>query len=248
VHKKGKEVFLQSPSTLQSARSLFFGIHKGNSLFGRTQTSFTRRNYCAVTPVSLNPNIVTQVVVQDRAVRNRDALQAAMAGELGASLGLATGRKDWEDPTFFGWNKRNAHVPLHSHNDEDSALKFWLNRSKATKDDAAMALWDDEVLPEAVKSARNWTSDVPHAISLSGDWKFHLAPRPEEVPKEFFDPSFDDGSWGGLTGKHKLWLCHLAVDQQQFTIITHLPPVDIGILIAIWQLHQLPGVWSTPEG
>lgn len=143
-------------------------------------------------------------MVKEQTVRSKEAMKAAMAGQLGASLGLAGGKRDWEDPTFFGWNKRNAHVPLHSHTDEESALRFWFNRSQAGKEDAAKALWDDKALPEALKSARQWTSDLPYTQSLSGDWKFHLAPKPEEVPKDFVEPAYNDGSWGDLAGQHNL--------------------------------------------
>jgi len=33
--------------------------------------------------------------------------------------------------------------------------------------------------------------DSPFFLSLNGDWDFHLAPRPEEVPAEFIQPEFD---------------------------------------------------------
>jgi beta-galactosidase len=38
----------------------------------------------------------------------------------------------------------------------------------------------------------------PWFLSLNGDWRFQLAPRPEAVPDAFPRPGFDDGAWGWL--------------------------------------------------
>ncbi|MGI9238380.1 MAG: sugar-binding domain-containing protein, partial [Woeseiaceae bacterium] len=41
-------------------------------------------------------------------------------------------------------------------------------------------------------------TNSPYARSLSGDWKFHWVPRPEERPKDFFRTGFDDSSWSTI--------------------------------------------------
>jgi beta-galactosidase len=38
----------------------------------------------------------------------------------------------------------------------------------------------------------------PWFLGLDGDWRFSLAPRPESVPDDFADPSFDDSAWAML--------------------------------------------------
>lgn len=34
-----------------------------------------------------------------------------------------------------------------------------------------------------------------HVLMLNGDWKFHFVPNPDERPKGFFAPDFNDSSW-----------------------------------------------------
>ncbi|GBG81345.1 hypothetical protein CBR_g32018 [Chara braunii] len=120
--------------------------------------------------------------------------------------------RDWEDPTVVSRNKRRAHVPLHSHRDEDSAVRFWWKRSvDATAQGAEKAPWGDEAVEEAVASAKWWTEGLTRVKSLSGEWKFHLASKPEEVPDGFHTVDFDDSSWDTLKGE-KLFLVFEAVD------------------------------------
>ena len=38
----------------------------------------------------------------------------------------------------------------------------------------------------------------PWFKSLNGDWRFHLAPRPEAVPGDAASPDFDDSGWDTL--------------------------------------------------
>jgi beta-galactosidase len=38
----------------------------------------------------------------------------------------------------------------------------------------------------------------PYRLSLDGDWRFSLAPRPEAIPADFADPTFDDAGWAAL--------------------------------------------------
>jgi hypothetical protein len=81
------------------------------------------------------------------------------------------------------------------------ALKFWRERSHVDSRAAKEATWGDEAVVESLKSANFWTQGLPYVKSLAGHWKFHLASKPEEVPHSFFDPGFDDTTWGYLPGK-----------------------------------------------
>lgn len=47
-----------------------------------------------------------------------------------------------------------------------------------------------------VASARSYEAALSPALrSLSGNWRFHLAPRPSSAPKGLAGPDFDDGAW-----------------------------------------------------
>jgi beta-galactosidase/beta-glucuronidase len=47
-----------------------------------------------------------------------------------------------------------------------------------------------------VASARSYEAALSAAFrSLSGNWRFHLAPRPSSAPKGFAEADFDDGAW-----------------------------------------------------
>ena len=39
----------------------------------------------------------------------------------------------------------------------------------------------------------------PYVRSLDGQWKFHLAPKPEEVPDGFYQEGFDVSDWDEIT-------------------------------------------------
>lgn len=76
---------------------------------------------------------------------------------------------DWENPTVFGINKRDSHVPLRSHASPDAAAAWFL------------------------RGAQPGIRMTP----LNGsDWKFHLFEKPAAVPPEFYAPSFDANGWG----------------------------------------------------
>ena len=47
---------------------------------------------------------------------------------------------------------------------------------------------------------RWWAGKSPNVMSLSGEWKFLLLPRPEEVPEGFFNPPFEDSAWQSIPG------------------------------------------------
>ncbi len=48
-----------------------------------------------------------------------------------------------------------------------------------------------------IESARSG-ADSPWRLPLDGDWKFHWVPRPEERPRGFHRPDFDDSAWGTI--------------------------------------------------
>ncbi len=60
---------------------------------------------------------------------------------------------------------------------------------------ARATLYPFPTLPLARSGNRN---DSPWFQSLNGSWKFHLADRPESVPANFIQPSFDVSSWKDL--------------------------------------------------
>jgi beta-galactosidase len=84
-----------------------------------------------------------------------------------------TGLRDWENPLITGINRAAAHVPLGAYPDEKLALTC--NR---------------EASP-FVRSLNSPSQSEPA-------WKFHLAPRPEEVPPGFYRPDFNDAGWSDI--------------------------------------------------
>jgi hypothetical protein len=62
------------------------------------------------------------------------------------------------------------------------------------------AVWNDEAVRGALESAALWSKGLPYAKSLSGFWKFLLAPSPENVPENFYHAHFDDSNWEALPG------------------------------------------------
>ncbi|HXQ14071.1 MAG TPA: glycoside hydrolase family 2 TIM barrel-domain containing protein [Caulobacteraceae bacterium] len=55
----------------------------------------------------------------------------------------------------------------------------------------------------------------PWVVSLNGDWRFTLAPRPEAVPDGFSQPGFDDAAWPILPVPSN-WTMH-GFDRPQYT-------------------------------
>ncbi|WP_394794062.1 glycoside hydrolase family 2 TIM barrel-domain containing protein [Armatimonas sp.] len=75
---------------------------------------------------------------------------------------------DWENPAVVGINKEAPR--------------------------AEMASFD------SVKAAGGVTREAPGAFAklLNGNWKFHWVGKPDDRPKNFFQTSFDDKSWGTI--------------------------------------------------
>lgn len=80
------------------------------------------------------------------------------------------------------------------------ALKFLRGRSLLNVKDGDEAVWGDDAIAAALESAAFWVKGLTNVLSLSGYWKFHLAPKPREVPLGFQLVDFDDGSWSSLPG------------------------------------------------
>ncbi|KAF9591655.1 hypothetical protein IFM89_005236 [Coptis chinensis] len=106
--------------------------------------------------------------------------------------------KVYEDPTFIKWRKRDAHVPLRCHDTVEGSLKYWYDRSKVNYLVANTAVWNDDAVSEALDCAVFWVKGLPYVKSLSGYWKFFLAPSPGNVPENFHDNTFDDLAWENL--------------------------------------------------
>nr|QSM07479.1 beta-galactosidase 13 [Ipomoea batatas]GMD71911.1 beta-galactosidase isoform X1 [Ipomoea batatas] len=115
--------------------------------------------------------------------------------------------KPWEDPSFFRWKKRDAHVPLRCHESVEGSLKYWRERNKADVVLANSAVWDDGAVPEALDCAARWVEGLPFVKSLSGYWNFFLAPSPPAVPSNFYDSSFQDSTWSKIPVPSN-WQCH----------------------------------------
>ena len=67
---------------------------------------------------------------------------------------------------------RAGHVPLYSFPDVSTALTFWSEGGS----------WKSR-------------SKLPNVMLLNGDWKFYLAPSPNDVPSSFHGLNFDDDDW-----------------------------------------------------
>ncbi|KAK3163026.1 hypothetical protein QOZ80_1BG0096690 [Eleusine coracana subsp. coracana] len=132
--------------------------------------------------------------------------------------------KVWEDPSFFKWRKREAHVPLRSQDTPEGALKYWYERRNVNYLNSESAVWNDDAARGALESAALWSNGLPYAQSLSGFWKFLLAPSPENVPEKFYDAHFDDSNWEALPVPSN-WQMH-GFDRPIYTNITYPFPMN----------------------
>jgi beta-galactosidase len=69
--------------------------------------------------------------------------------------------------------------------------------------------------PEAARVGGRELS--PFVLGLNGDWRFRLVDRPEAVPQDFVDPTFDDGGWALLPVPSN-WTMH-GYDRPHYTNI-----------------------------
>jgi len=110
----------------------------------------------------------------------------------------SNGYKAWEDSSFIKWRKRDAHVSLHCHDTVEGSLRYWYERSKVDFLVSNSAVWDDGAVSGALECAAFWVKGLPFVKSLSGYWKFVLAPNPAHVPLSFYDSTFEDSAWETL--------------------------------------------------
>ncbi|KAB8085246.1 hypothetical protein EE612_008019 [Oryza sativa] len=127
--------------------------------------------------------------------------------------------KPWEDPSFFRWRKREAHVPLRSHDTPEGALKYWHERRNVNYLNSDSAVWNDDAVRGALESAALWSKGLPYVQTLSGYWKFLLASSPESVPEKFYDAYFNDSDWEALPVPSN-WQMH-GFDRPIYTNVTY---------------------------
>lgn len=96
----------------------------------------------------------------------------AVVSPIGLLAPINHSHKVWEDPAFIKWRKRNAHVPLRSHDTVEGSLRYWYDRSKVDFLNSNLATWDDDAVSGALESAAFWVKGLPFVKSLSGHWKF----------------------------------------------------------------------------
>lgn len=113
-------------------------------------------------------------------------------------LSSSYGHRVWEDPSFIKWKKRDPHVSLHCHDTVEGSLKYWYERNIVGLLESSSAVWNDDAVSRALDDAGFWVKGLPFVESLSGHWKFFLAPNPTSVPLNFFDSAYLDSTWETL--------------------------------------------------
>ncbi|KAJ8774000.1 hypothetical protein K2173_009431 [Erythroxylum novogranatense] len=137
---------------------------------------------------------------------------------------LETGHRVWEDETFIKWRKRDSHVPLHCHESVEGSLKYWYERNKVDHLVSRSAVWNDDAVQRALDCTSFWVKDLPFVTSLSGYWRFFLAPCPSRVPERFYDATFQDSHWDTLPVPSN-WQMH-GFDRPIYTNVVYPFPVD----------------------
>lgn len=136
----------------------------------------------------------------------------------------SNGYKPWEDPSFFKWRKRDAHVSLHCHDTVEGSLRYWYEHSKVDFLEANSAVWDDDSVSAALDCAAFWVKGLPFVKSLSGYWKFFLAPNHVTVPFNFYENGYEDSAWESLPVPSN-WQMH-GFDCPIYTNIIYPFPLD----------------------
>ncbi|EEF49562.1 beta-galactosidase isoform X1 [Ricinus communis] len=137
---------------------------------------------------------------------------------------LETGHKVWEDPSFIKWRKREPHVTLHCHESVEGSLRYWYQRNKVDVLVSKSAVWNDDAVKAALDCAAFWVKDLPFVKSMSGFWKFFLAPSPTKVPIKFYEPAFQDFEWQTLPVPSN-WQMH-GFDRPIYTNVVYPFPLD----------------------
>ncbi|CAK7336520.1 unnamed protein product [Dovyalis caffra] len=137
---------------------------------------------------------------------------------------VETGHKVWQDQSFIKWRKRDPHVTLHCHESVEGSLRYWYQRNKVDHLVSKSAFWNDDAVQAALDCAAFWVKDLPFVQSLSGFWRFFLAPDPTSVPKKFYGTAFEDSEWQTLPVPSN-WQTH-GYDRPIYTNIIYPFPVD----------------------
>ncbi|KAJ3676245.1 hypothetical protein LUZ60_003657 [Juncus effusus] len=163
-------------------------------------------------------------------------------------LNNSNSRKAWEDPSFIKWRKRDAHVPLRSHDTLEGSIKYWYERNNANYLSAEKAVWNDNAVTEALNSAAFWVNGLPFVRSLSGYWKFHFASSPSTVPSDFHESTFDDSNWDSLPVPSN-WQMH-GYDRPIYTNVIYPFPMNPPFVPSenptgcYRKLFQIPKQWK----
>ncbi|GAB4852088.1 hypothetical protein Ancab_016278 [Ancistrocladus abbreviatus] len=147
---------------------------------------------------------------------------AFLNGQNGSPLEFS--HRIWEDPSFFKWRKRDAHVPLCCHDTVEGSLRYWYGRSRMNFLLSNSAVWNDDAVSAALDSASLWVKGLPFVMSLSGYWNFYLAHAPSSVPVNFYHSDFQDSTWGTLPVPSN-WEMH-GYGQPIYTNIAYPFPFD----------------------
>ena len=110
---------------------------------------------------------------------------------------------------------RAGHVPLYSFPDVSTALTFWSEGGS----------WKSR-------------SKLPNVMLLNGDWKFYLAPSPNDVPSSFHGLNFDDEDWDVIQVPSN-WECQ-GFDRPIYTNLFYPFPMDPPRALR-------RGVWSSAQ-
>lgn len=172
----------------------------------------------------------------------------AIASSLVLLSSMDHSHRVWEDPSHFKWRKRDAHIPLRSHDTIEGSLRYWYQRNKVDILHSDLAVWNDEAVSHSLESAEFWVKGLPFVKSLSGYWKFYLASSPETVPVTFHDVGFDDSIWESLPVPSN-WQMH-GFDRPIYTNTTypfplHPPHVPLDNPTGCYRRHFcIPTEWK----
>ncbi|KAG6791102.1 hypothetical protein POTOM_000213 [Populus tomentosa] len=137
---------------------------------------------------------------------------------------VETGHKVWQDQSFIKWRKRDPHVTLHCHESVEGSLRYWYQRNKVDHLVSNSAVWNDDAVQGALDCAAFWVKDSPFVQSLSGLWKFFLAPDPTSVPNKFYGTAYEDSEWETLPVPSN-WEMH-GYDRPIYTNVIYPFPVN----------------------
>ncbi|KAK8919439.1 hypothetical protein KSP39_PZI021197 [Platanthera zijinensis] len=172
----------------------------------------------------------------------------AIASSLVLLSSMDHSHRVWEDPSYFRWRKRDAHVPLRSHDTIEGSLRYWYHQNKVDILHSDSAVWNDEAVSQSLVSAQFWVTGLPFVKSLSGYWNFYLASSPATIPLNFHDIGFDDSIWKSLPVPSN-WQMH-GFDRPIYTNTTypfplHPPHVPLDNPTGCYRRHFcIPKEWK----